>query len=354
MDDGILFFLYIGFVGAAFAFNSRTAKATFASLQFYVAWVLGGTLILLFVFFTEYVQDQPYNYVNIKIAIASWLVIPLTCFGIMILLWQFVTLQRESGKLKWFTIAQMSMISLIWSPLLARLLTYEGGTQFINMITSISLYSWIYVATPFLFFLMLVFLPGLSHQAIPTIKRYTLLIVVLASIGIYLHYLKVLEQGESAQTELLSTILASLIPGTLGGLTLYSIVRLQRERFLTSLLAVVSSLVLVWSPYLGSVTIFESCNAIHQWQLAPVIDGLRRYKQDSARYPLGVQALVPYYVDTPPGLLCFGGSAYHYELHQCHDNLFLSLENSTSQLPLLYNFYYGVWSTPWASNFECR
>jgi hypothetical protein len=82
----------------------------------------------------------------------------------------------------------------------------------------------------------------------------------------------------------------------------------------------------IWSPLLGTEGIRELCNGIHQWQLAPVITGLQQYQRDSGRYPFGMQALVPYYLEDPPGLLCFGGDTTRYRLESCNDSTVVVLE----------------------------
>jgi hypothetical protein len=92
----------------------------------------------------------------------------------------------------------------------------------------------------------------------------------------------------------------------------------------------------VWSPVIGTEGVEELCTRIHQWQLADTIEGLHRYQEDSARFPLGIQALIPYYIEQPPGLLCFGGDTNRYHLRTCDTLTVLVLQKISPSAQSVY------------------
>jgi hypothetical protein len=275
-------------------------------------------------FYDEYKQAAPT--LDGELLVARFLALPCFLIALLIAILQYPKLQNVPGKLKWFVVAELLIFLLIGSPYIAQLLTSEGGTRFFQFLSSSSIYSIIGLFAPILFLFMLGFIPSLSHQPFARIKLYIGTMAIFTLLGTLIHFFNILENGKS-HTDMLTTQLGlSFMVVTIGGLTLYGISRADEKRFPVSFLAVLGTFGVVWSPYIGSVTVFEACNAIHQEQLTPVIEGLQRYEQDSARYPLGVQALVPYYLEEKPTLLCFGNNA-HYHVATCNGEMVLEMDD---------------------------
>jgi hypothetical protein len=89
---------------------------------------------------------------------------------------------------------------------------------------------------------------------------------------------------------------------------------------------VLSACFLVGSPAIGYFAPGAACNAIHRLQLEPVRGALLEYRIDSARFPIGVQALIPYYLEEPPRLLCFG-TLTRYRLLTCDRAVMLDMDD---------------------------
>jgi hypothetical protein len=91
-------------------------------------------------------------------------------------------------------------------------------------------------------------------------------------------------------------------------------------------LAIPVALFLVASPALGYFAPGAACNAIHRSQLEPVRQALLAYQADSTRFPLGLQALQPFYLAEMPRLLCFGTTT-HYRLAACDSAVALEMDD---------------------------
>jgi hypothetical protein len=85
-------------------------------------------------------------------------------------------------------------------------------------------------------------------------------------------------------------------------------------------------LVLMLSPAIGYFAPGAACNGIHRRQVEPVRQALLAYQEDSARFPLGIQALIPFYLEEKPTLLCFGNN-HQYRLASCDRAVVLEMDD---------------------------
>lgn len=85
-------------------------------------------------------------------------------------------------------------------------------------------------------------------------------------------------------------------------------------------------LLLLVSSAIGYFAPGAACNGIHRRQMEPVRQALLAYQQDSARFPIGLQALVPFYLEEKPPLLCFGNND-HYRLATCEGLVVLEMDD---------------------------
>jgi hypothetical protein len=90
--------------------------------------------------------------------------------------------------------------------------------------------------------------------------------------------------------------------------------------------AIVLGYLLMGSPAIGYFAPGAACNTIHRAQLEPVREALLAYQEDSARFPLGIQALQPFYLQEKPKLLCFGTDT-HYHLISCDRAVMLEMDD---------------------------
>jgi hypothetical protein len=85
-------------------------------------------------------------------------------------------------------------------------------------------------------------------------------------------------------------------------------------------------LVLMLAPAIGYFAPGAACNRIHRRQVEPVRQALLAYQEDSARFPLGIQAVIPFYLEEKPTLLCFGNNN-HYRLASCDRAVVLEMDD---------------------------
>lgn len=110
---------------------------------------------------------------------------------------------------------------------------------------------------------------------------------------------------------------------------------------------------LIWSPVAIPKGIHVSCDTLHQWQVAILIQGLRHYHRDRAHYPDPWIAFMPYYVEQPVGVFCFGGEHNRYRLEMCEDSATLLLQGTHPTVQNVYRVESGVWSIRSASEKAC-
>lgn len=279
------------------------------------------TFIIFLMCYGEEVNVLPTRYSGSEFI--RCLFLPFVFGAVGIIFWQLFHSQPEPRKFRWFGFATISLLMLVSSPILSLLLANLGNNTFAGLVESLNISMWLDFGYWCLVVFMLVFILTLGHQPFHRIKRF---IIGISGTGIFFatrSYLIALN-GIHHEEDWTGPALASLLLGGFVFLIFMDLMRQPRARFWRGSLAILVTLWVAWSPYIGSTAVFQACNIIHQWQLEPVIVGIGQYKKDSGRYPLAVRALTPYYVAEPPRLLCFGG-VNNYYLHSCENSTILLL-----------------------------
>lgn len=108
--------------------------------------------------------------------------------------------------------------------------------------------------------------------------------------------------------------------------------------------SIVAGYFLLISPSIGYFAPGAACNAIHRAQLEPVREALLAYQKDSARFPLGIQALQPFYLEEKPKLLCFGTDT-RYHLISCEQAVMLEMDDFYGENAHRLFIVSGDWET---------
>lgn len=317
--EEIIILLYLGFVTVALVVYTQFSKAKQWLFQVYVPSTLIGAGIILLLCYGEYESHILYGD-NEKLILLFCLMIPFGGIALSLLLYQLFNIKSSPGKLPWFGFSALSLLILVTSPLLSLLLPTKGNNYRIHLIESFDFN----IVLGLGYFLIALgamgFILRLGHQPIKRIRKYLVWGGLGAVVLIALWYWQALS-GNHAGEVISYPGTATIVIATLAIPTMIDFALRKRQQLAVGGLTIAVSLFMVWSPYIGSVGIFEACNAIHRWQLDPLVAGLRQYKEDGGRYPLGFKALTPYYLVAPPTLFCLGGVETPYYMKACGDEM---------------------------------
>jgi len=349
--EEMIILLYFGSVVTALIFCAQFGSAKISLLQAYVpsTLIVAGIIILL-----NYSELQSYILPddNDYIIALFCLMFPFGGIALFVLLYQLFHFLPEPGKITWFGFAILSLLTLIASPLLALFLPYEGNLDLADLLKSFDLNFLLGLGYLVMVIVVIGFTPSVSHQPLLTILKFVGGGVIVTAAFAILWYWFALANNDT-RAKIVYPIFFSLPLGVVALLTLIDLARKKGKRLIVGGMAIAVSLLMVWSPYIGSVTVFEACNAIHRRQLKPVIEGLHRYHQDSARYPLEVKALIPYYLAAPPSLFCLGTVASSYKIQRCEGNTYLRVSAQDARSSLFYSFKYQEWAGVALGNLTC-
>lgn len=196
-----------------------------------------------------------------------------------------------------------------------------------------------------------IFLTTLPRYSVATRWKVIIGSILLALLNSLLSFIVSL-QSDSDQNALLF-ISFCLTPLFIVAIAMGSNFRLSRKSpdksvTLWAWLTIPVALFMVTSTAIGYFVPASICNGIHRSQLEPVRQGLLAYQADSTRFPLGVQALEPFYIEELPSLLCFGTP--RYSLASCGEATVLEMDDfygeEEHRLFLILGYWESSYETP--------